>query len=123
VLLGPLVTSCRQGAPNDLQLAKKVEELDARAGALEVKLKDDELKTRVVVSVYMERNPWNNPALLSTRFWDEKTYNSARADCANRCIEAATRAQEACKQKDPTQACYDQATAAAGQCQLGCAKF
>ncbi|HZF09332.1 MAG TPA: hypothetical protein VFE33_11130 [Thermoanaerobaculia bacterium] len=126
VLLGPLVTSCRQGGPNDNQLAKKVQELEARAGSLEVKLKDHELKTRVVFSVYMERNPWNNPSFLGTPFWGEKTYNSARADCANRCIEAAAKFLDACKQKDdPTQAkaCYEQETVDAGKCQMGCAGY
>jgi len=123
MLLGPLVTSCGPGGPNDNQLAKKVQELEARAGSLEVKLKENELKTRVVVSVYMERKPWNNPSFLSADFWNKTSYNSARADCANRCIEADEQASAACKQQDPTTACYEKVTADAGQCQLGCARY
>jgi hypothetical protein len=113
-------TNCTR--PTDDLTSKKVAALEAKVETLEKRNSDLALKGEIVSGLLFRSGL--DRFFVTAEFW-ENVYDSGQADCARRCISAATAERAACE-KNPNdverQQCFQRASDNASRCQTQCSQ-
>ena len=117
LLLG---AGCAQNGTEDGRLSARVQALESQVSELRKENDDLALKGRISSSLLF-RSPLED-FFASPEFW-ENVYDSAEADCANRCIRQIQQHRAQCAQianANQRLQCYQEASDRGARCQRQC---